>query len=768
MPFTFTTPERDAVAATHINQYAKLEVQGPGGAWFDVSADLGYPDWFTSAQISDSIDANTITFQATLLRGTKVDPTDADEEGEALSLAPFREDSTINRDDLNVYAPMLDLVRMWRVSVAVMEDGDTPVYKEIGKGYIDSIDVDDLSPTITITGRGEEAPILDCEILEIKTYSPGDSDDVEDVIQALLNDNLLNPPTLYAPTASAFVINEYEQDFGNLMNAIQGVASLVGAIVRYFYDSAGVNRLTLFFPNRDAEPGDEDWEIGPEEYLRLPLNRTDITGVRNFIPIRYNDNVTMGVAVVTSPSTFTSASITRYGRRSLPIDLSPDTQIMTEAQAQALADAIRSDLEYPHLQQRFVTYGFWFVQLCDYGKLLPNDVHYDNAQYGGVTAYSHEIAQGVIRTAVDLGALPSGGYKRWVPIGRFPPKGPIQPPGGPIYDPILPPFNPSPPGPPGGEGGGGSGSITGAVTILFTPDVAGNNGFASTGTPYSPPVCVSALSGLADTDYQMGLCDVDDTADVYALSSQQNGSAVATVWTLEVTGYRMAHCYGVTLVQDFDSANNIQHLSLNDRFADPIHTAAAFDSQTNIKSLYPAQDHMDFWVRCFLKNMIAVPIAQSSRSSAWFGTQHHLDGFGVYLNSDDDNKLYIYRSAPDVDTGDVLTALTVEVLPTDIVEAIWHWELSNATSINSGQAMRYDYTLTMYVRINGGLPDSRVFTGRVRQARVQNNSANPLTPFALNMPHNYSVVGTPPTDLQVHGWEFVPSSDSTDPFNVVP
>lgn len=43
---------------------------------------------------------------------------------------------------------------------------------------------------------------------------------------------------------------------------------------------------------------------------------------------------------------------------------------------------------------------------------------YAPAQYGGVTAYVHTVADGTLRTTVDLGGVPKGGYTKWRPLGQ--------------------------------------------------------------------------------------------------------------------------------------------------------------------------------------------------------------------------------------------------------------------------------------------------------------------------------------------------------------
>lgn len=339
-------------------------------SWVDVSEGLDTPDWLNAIQLHDDIDANAMSMSAELLRNAGT-----------LSLAPLMELSTINRDSNDDYAPMLDLVRKWRTSVCVVSHGD-PVptfpddYHEIGKGYVDSIQVNDAKATIDVTGRGEEAAIIDTEITEVRTYSLGSSDDMETVIQAMLDDNMDDPPTLFVPVASSFIINEYDQEVGNLMQAITAVAAIGGYALRYRYDTDGVNKLTLFLPNREAEEGEEDWSIGPEEYLRIPLNKLDIAGVRNYVTLNFYNAATGEYDTVTSPVLGTSQSIATYRKRPITIDLSENSQVVEESRAQGMADAVCADLEFPKLQQQIESFGLWFVQLTDWVKTEANGVMY--------------------------------------------------------------------------------------------------------------------------------------------------------------------------------------------------------------------------------------------------------------------------------------------------------------------------------------------------------------------------------------------------------
>jgi hypothetical protein len=410
MPIPFTTDERDAIAGRQ-NDFAKLEVTDPDGNWVDLIDGPNSKCWVTSCTISDSVDNNTMSFQASLKRGKGTE-----------TLAPLRTDSLINRDALDAYAPFLDVHRKWRAFAKVVLKGDDPDdydWHEIGKGYYDVVDTGD---TINLEGRGEEAVIIDTQILEQRTYSVGDADDIETVIQALLDDNMTNPPTLYVPVATSHIVLEYVQETGSLMEAIQRVAAFAGYVVRYRHDTAD-NLLTLFLPPREAEAGDENWTLGPSEYFPALVNRIDLTRTRNYIVVNFFNADTQAVSQVTSPTNPVSTSIGRYDLRAMVVDLLARDSVtgdylvkLSAADAQALSDAMLSDLEFPPLLQQSVQYGFWFVQLCDYGKMLANE-YYDDDQYGGVSAFSHSLANGTLRTTVDLGGQPRGGYKRWFPWG---------------------------------------------------------------------------------------------------------------------------------------------------------------------------------------------------------------------------------------------------------------------------------------------------------------------------------------------------------------
>lgn len=471
MPRTFTAGERSAVQGQTLGCHARFEIEDPDGTRRDVTGGLpnSTVDWLNAVTITDDIDANTPTLDGVLLRDTGT-----------LSLAPFRSDSLVNRNAGASYAPMLDLWRRWWVSSAVIPKGSDPQatdWKELLQGRMDVIDVKGDKSEIQITGRGEEAVLIDGWIGTERTYSGP----METVIQQMLDDNLgAGVYTLYTPVSPSFVMNTWTQPVGNLMEALTTVAQLAGFILRFRYDASNVNRLTLFKPNRTATV--EDWSIGADEYLAVQLNKTDIRGVRTFAKITYAD-ATAGKSVVYSPkntgtvsctagaATFsssqagilangavivvhglagyfvvsafngttgctlkdagnnsptfsasnwgTSQGLTSYKRRDIEIDLSAKTQVTNGTAAQGFGDAVVSDVQFPNLEQQFETYGFWFIQLYDFGKFLANKTHYDSDQFGGVTRFTHAMAGGTIRTTIGARGKPAGRYAIWRRLAAY-------------------------------------------------------------------------------------------------------------------------------------------------------------------------------------------------------------------------------------------------------------------------------------------------------------------------------------------------------------
>jgi hypothetical protein len=108
-----------------------------------------------------------------------------------------------------------------------------------------------------------------------------------------------------------------------------------------------------------------------------------------------------------------TTSITRFGRRDMEIDLSFATQVTDPTKAQAMADAVGPDMEFPNLEQQIETSCAWFVQLHDYGRFLANRINYDQDQLAGITSIRHDGQNGYIKTTLGGRGKPAGKYTGW-------------------------------------------------------------------------------------------------------------------------------------------------------------------------------------------------------------------------------------------------------------------------------------------------------------------------------------------------------------------
>lgn len=462
------------------DSYYRLRVTNPDGAWLNLGALTvnGTPsrNFNNAAQVSASIDENTVQLTATLRR-----------EIGTLSLSPLREDSPLNARADFTYGPALDLRRLWVLEVAVMPHEVPPAesnFRPLAEGIITALEIhgehDGTGGTIGLAGRGMETPLLATEQLTEQEY-PGAAILVR--LQAMLDKWNTGVTAVADGSAPSYFVNaattDSPQPVGPLMPALQEIASLPGAVARYMYDASDVNRFTLFTPNRS--PTVADWVLGPREYKEIPMARLDLDSISNYIELTYFDAALQQNVTITSPSpepstvsatagaatfsvspgltiadgavivvagvpytvsaysggttatlsgspTFTasswvtSASITRYGLKPFVIGLAQATNVTDSTSGGLLIDAMRSDLEFPAVEWQVETEGGWFLQLYDYLELARNATHNSTSQFGGVTSVVHNFAGGKLMTTVGLRGRPAGGYRSWLSFGSNSPR----------------------------------------------------------------------------------------------------------------------------------------------------------------------------------------------------------------------------------------------------------------------------------------------------------------------------------------------------------
>lgn len=378
----------------------RVKVKNGSGTFIDLSS------WVASVSldrdIDQPVDGLTIAFRR--------------DSGTTLSLSPLRTDSTLNRlDDGTTYSPQLDVNREITYEVATTAIGATVVagdYKLLFVGSIDNVAFEQ-SPVVC-TCRDQGGLLVDRWVEAVAPYGSGAGVALETVMQDVLDDTLtsgfvtLNVPGL--PGFPAFSVSPaYAQQVQSLMEAMSALAQLPGGDARYMHD-AGTNtfKFTLHDPPRSKTTPDHTF--GPSDYIEVTRLELDRTNIRNVITITYPDTAAGGHLSVT---VFDAASITKYGRRFLPIQEPTGSPINTNARATAMANDILWDLKDPKAEFEIDMPFFWPTDLWDLYRFTNNSVHFNTNQDWAVVSITHRLSRNQHRTKLEVRGLPAGAYHAW-------------------------------------------------------------------------------------------------------------------------------------------------------------------------------------------------------------------------------------------------------------------------------------------------------------------------------------------------------------------
>lgn len=405
-----TPTERALLDAAQYNVHAAVEIQDADGVYRDYTSHGG-ADWLIEARIRAEIDAPMASAVVVLRREAVV-------AGVVKSLMPTILGSTINRNALGDYAPAIDANRGIRIKTATTAAGVAPIagdWRYVIEGKVDTVDGKTASPILTVEMRDKGALLADTNIETVRTYGTGGVA-LETIIQAMLDDNLgAGVVTLYTPTPTGAVFNEFQQEQTTLFEAIRALALQVGHDVRYRYDATNQYRLTLYLPARGQTT--EDWSFGPGNYFEVPEARISDADVRNAIRVWYTDGATHArlSVVATVPG-----SITKYGRRFMEIEEAASSNIDSAGEANAMATAAAQDLGSPYFEHAIESRYYWPLQLNDLSAFASNAVHYDATQKLAVIAYEHTLRRDSVRTLQRGRAAPLGAYRDWLFRGKVP------------------------------------------------------------------------------------------------------------------------------------------------------------------------------------------------------------------------------------------------------------------------------------------------------------------------------------------------------------
>lgn len=381
--------------------YVKLEVQNGSGTWIDVGAALGRK-WIVNASWGETVDAKVMQVTFTLWQ-----------EMGGNSLSPLMTASVLNRDDALAYAPLLNVGRLVRASVATMSHLvplDVAKYRKFFDGRIDDVQqadsLDGVGPiTIPCSDLGGWLMDLQIETSGIQYGTTPIGTALETVLQNVINANIpVGEPavTLYKQSSSAFAVTDWKQGDTKVMEALSTlVLDSTGEDIRYRYDAAHASRLTWFNPDRTRVTVDATFAPG---YTIRSLDLS-LANIRNAGEMPYQGGVASAVNAA-------SAAPTMFRRRFFRLPSS--AMISTLVDAQKVIDAVVNDLSAPPGEAAADIPFFWPVQLYDRYTFQANNRQFDTDQTFAVMGYQHTIEHGRGSTTLTLTARIVGAFAAWL------------------------------------------------------------------------------------------------------------------------------------------------------------------------------------------------------------------------------------------------------------------------------------------------------------------------------------------------------------------
>lgn len=393
--------------------YVRVLIEDGDGVWRDLTNFHG-TDWVVRVELSRSVDDRAMTATIILVR----DGIDTDVG--AMSLSPTVIASPANYKADSSFAPLVNANRKLRVLTDTEAYGTPPLtastWKRVFDGKIDAVDpANSPDGTMAVHCRDRAAWLLNTWIETARPYGSdaGLGTAIETVVQQIITDNgVPGTPTLVVPVSPNFNLGKFEQaDDASVMDAIYTLALLQGADIRYVFPNDGDTdpELRYFIPERTKTV--PDWTFGPTEYLEIPRAPIDDSDVRNAITIDYFD-AALGERAKRTRTNL--ASINAFGRRWGKIVVKDHSQLDSDAEADALGDAVVSDLGAPPFEHEMRTVYFWPIDVGDLVRFLANATMYDQPEDLAVIGFTHVLEAGEGYTTIQCRGTPAGAYRGWI------------------------------------------------------------------------------------------------------------------------------------------------------------------------------------------------------------------------------------------------------------------------------------------------------------------------------------------------------------------
>jgi hypothetical protein len=257
--------------------------------------------------------------------------------------------------------------------------------------------------TVTYTYRG---------ILNNGGYS------VENVIQAILNDNGLSAFTLYTPSSPGWAIKQFIVARQGVLTCIRDLALQIGWDIRWKYDEGtSAWRLTLWEPVRTSPTVQATFTA--DQYSEISEAKSDIADVRNVVRVIYSDSEhpqSDGSFPRKYVESSDSASIALFGRRFMEISEASTSNIDTATEAGTLTATCLADLATPLLNLGVVLpFAYPWAEAGDYYTFVANTRVFDADQSLAIERVSHSTrGVGKLQTAFALRGKPGLSPHRWL------------------------------------------------------------------------------------------------------------------------------------------------------------------------------------------------------------------------------------------------------------------------------------------------------------------------------------------------------------------
>lgn len=396
---------------------SRVLVKDTAGTWRDLT-DLEGFNWIRSIERARGAEMQVATATIRLVRSHY-----------HLSLAPLMQASKLNIVG-GSYSPLVKAMREVKIETASLPRGvevSSGDWLPTFHGYMGDPDWATGELVVPCYDLGWK---LQRRMIRVeRDYSDSTGVAVETVMQQILDDNLgAGVVTLYTPVSPGWMIKAFTQKKEPILDALTTLARQIGWEIKYRYDS-GTNsyRLTFYEPPRSKVS--VDWELGPSTYLDVKRLATNSLDVRNYIEVVYSDRADPDAAGVPKRKTVTaqdSDSIEEFDEVYMGIAEAASSQIDTETEAQAMADAALADLKDPVIEQEVEAHLLPHLEEGDLITFKANGKHYDTDQTLAVTSLRdvegpvEPDGRTQMRTYIGVRGKPSGNRAAWLEMEARP------------------------------------------------------------------------------------------------------------------------------------------------------------------------------------------------------------------------------------------------------------------------------------------------------------------------------------------------------------